>query len=77
VYAVRQAPYLGHNLVAALRCERLREHTPQSDFLTLLNLSDGRAIGAKWGRTIEGRWVMALKDRIDRRFVRRFQASEG
>jgi selenide,water dikinase len=77
VYAVRQGPYLAHNLVAALRGEKLREYTPQSDFLTLLNLGDRRAIGAKWGRTIEGRWVMALKDWIDRRFVRRFQVSEG
>ncbi|MDH3743982.1 MAG: selenide, water dikinase SelD [Acidobacteriota bacterium] len=73
VYAVRQGPYLTDNLRASLAGDRLREYRPQSDFLTLLNLGDGRAVGSKWGLTFEGRWVMGLKDRIDRRFMRRFQ----
>lgn len=73
VYAVRQGPLLIHNLRAALRDEPLRAYRPQGDFLTLLNLGDGRAVGAKWGRSFEGRWVMRLKDTIDRRFMRRFQ----
>jgi selenide,water dikinase len=73
VYAVRQGPALAHNLIARLRGERLRAYRPQRDFLSLLNLGDGRAIAAKWGVTAEGRRVFALKDWIDRRFVRRFQ----
>jgi len=73
VYAVRQGPYLTDNLLRVLAGEPLRRYRPQGDFLTLLNLGDGTALGAKWGRAFEGRWVMGLKDRIDRKFMRLFQ----
>ena len=74
VYAVRQGPVLASNLMARGRGDgRLRTYRPQHDFLSLLNLGDGRAIGTKWGRSVEGRSVFALKNWIDRRFVRRFQ----
>ena len=73
VYAVRQGPVLTHNLRAALAGDPLSEYTPQSDFLTLLNLGDGTALGAKKGLSFQGRWVMRLKDWIDRQFMQRFQ----
>lgn len=73
VYAVRQGPALARNLRAALAGRPLETYRPQGDFLTLLNLGDGTALGAKWGLSFEGRWVMRLKDWIDRRFMRRFQ----
>ncbi len=73
VYAVRQGPFLIHNLLARLTGGRLRAYRPQGDFLTLLNLGDGTALGTKWGLSFEGRWVMTLKDKIDRRFMERFQ----
>ncbi len=83
VYAVRQGPYLVRNLRAAVTngvgrraVESLAAYRPQTDFLTLLNLGDGTAIGAKWGFSFEGRWVMRWKDRIDRRFMDRFQMLE-
>ena len=74
VYAVRMGPYLIDNLERRLSGRPLRRYKPQGDFLSLLNLGDGTAAGAKWGRTFEGRWVMRLKDRIDRQFMDRFQA---
>src|SRR5262245_42613533 len=73
VYAVRQGPVLIHNLRARIEGGALRRYRPQSDFLSLLNLGDGRAIASKWGRAAQGRAVFALKDWIDRRFMRRFQ----
>jgi selenide,water dikinase len=76
VYAVRQGPYISDNLIAFLEGGPLRTYRPQSDFLALLNLADGSALGAKWGRAFEGPWVMRLKDWIDRRFMRRFQVLE-
>ena len=72
VYAVRQGPYITQNLLAWLRGAPLRTYKPQGDFLTLMNLGGGRAVGAKWGWAFEGRWVMRLKDRIDREFMGRF-----
>ena len=73
VYAVRQGPCITHNIRALIVGGPLRIYRPQHDFLTLLNLGDGKALGTKWGRSVEGRWVMKLKDWIDRRFMRRFQ----
>ncbi len=81
VYAVRQGPLLARNLRAQLArledtaagSDALRRYRPQRDFLALLNVGDGTAIGAKWGLPAEGRPVFALKDWIDRRFVQRFQ----
>jgi len=73
VYAVRQGPVLAHNLTARARGGRLRAYRPQRDFLSLLNLGDGRAIGTKWGAAAEATALFSLKDWIDRRFVRRFQ----
>ena len=77
VYAVRQGPVLTRNLRAISQGKALENYRPQTDFLTLLNLGDGTALGAKWGRSFEGRWVMRLKDRIDRAFMNRFQASQS
>jgi selenide,water dikinase len=74
VYAVREGEYITENLYAALEGGPLRPYKPQGDFLTLLNLGDGRALGAKWGVSFGGRWAMAWKDRIDRKFMLRFQA---
>lgn len=73
VYAVRQGPVLADNLRAWLEERPLRRYRPQRDFLALLNLGEGRALGSKWGFAFAGRAVHRLKDRIDRKFMRRFQ----
>ena len=73
VYAVRQGPFIADNLRRVVAGRPLRRYRPQPDFLTLLNLGDGQALGAKWATSFEGRWVMNLKDRIDRKFMRKFQ----
>jgi selenide, water dikinase len=73
VYAVRQADVLCDNIIAQLEGRPVRWYRPQSDYMTLLNLGDGTAMGTKWGLSVEGRSMWWLKDRIDRRFMRRFQ----
>ncbi len=73
VYAVRSGPLVDHNLRAHLRGEKLRAYSPQDDFLSLLNLGDGTAIGAKWGLALGGRSMMWLKDRIDRSFMEKYR----
>ena len=73
VYAVRQGPCLEQNLRAQLEGRKLERYRPQRDFLSLLNLGQGRALGSKWGFAIAGAWVFRLKDAIDRRFMARFQ----
>jgi selenide,water dikinase len=73
VYAVRGGAVLVENLEALVRGWPLRAFRPQREFLTLLNLCDGTALGNRGPLIIEGAWVFRLKDRIDRRFVERFR----
>jgi len=73
VYAVREGPVLAENLRARLTGRPLKPYRPQRDFLSLLNLGDGRAVASKWGLSAEGAWAWRLKDWIDRRFVERYR----
>lgn len=73
VYAVRAGPILDANLRAHLSGAPLREYQPQRDFLSLLNLGNGEALGTKWGLSFRGRIMMRLKDRIDRAFMEKYR----
>lgn len=76
VYAVRQGPILARNLGLALTggaIERFQHYRPQPRSLVLINTGDGQAILSYGPVALTGRWIMRLKDRIDRGFMRRFQ----
>ena len=71
VHALRQGPVLAANLAAA--ADARERFTARRWTLALLNRCDGSAIGA-WGPLgFAGRWAWNWKDRIDRRFMARFQ----
>ena len=75
VYAVRAGPTLAHNLRARCEGRSLDAWHPQQRALYLISTGDRHAF-ASWGRWAwQGRWVWDWKDRIDRRFVRRFGAT--
>ncbi len=77
VYAVREGPLLWRNLAAAAAGSALRKSfRPQPRFLALLNTGDGRAVVSYGSAATWSGWGMALKDWIDRRFMRRFQGLE-
>ncbi|EAQ97495.1 selenide, water dikinase SelD [Congregibacter litoralis] len=73
VYAVRQGPVLAENLLAYHAGESLREHKPQSEFLSMLALGPQRAVAQRNGLSVSGAWVWRWKDRIDREFMARFR----
>jgi NADH dehydrogenase FAD-containing subunit len=75
VYAVRQNPVLDHNLLATLEGRPLRPFQPQSDYLLIFNLGDGRGIFWRKNWVWDGRLAFYLKDYIDRKFMRKFQIS--
>ncbi len=65
---------LARNLRLALRGEPLEEYSPQREWLSLMNSGDGRALLHWRGIVAHNRAAWWLKDRLDRRFVRRFAA---
>jgi NADH dehydrogenase FAD-containing subunit len=73
VHAVMAGPVLAANLRAVLlgkeppRCYRPRRHS-----LQLLNTGDGSAIASYGPLAAEGRWVLALKHRIDKGWIAKY-----
>jgi selenide,water dikinase len=73
VYAVRAGPVLADNLRAALSGRALRRYRPQREALYLLSTGPAHAIGIRNGLVFGGAWAWRWKDRIDRRFLRRYR----
>lgn len=75
VYAVRQNPVLYHNLMASLTGQPLMEFSPGGAYLLIFNLGHGFGVLYKQGVMLKGRPAFRIKDWIDRRFMRKFQAA--
>ena len=73
VFAVRAAPILLHNLRASLLGQPLRRFKPQRDYLKLISTGHKAAVADKWGLPLDGAWLWAWKDRIDRKFMAKFE----
>jgi NADH dehydrogenase FAD-containing subunit len=76
VYAVRQNPVLLHNLMAALDETELMPFNPGGDYLLIFNMGEGDGILQKKWLLFGGRLAFIIKDRIDRRFMHKFQSIE-
>lgn len=76
VYAVRQNPILFQNLMAALQGEALTPFDPGGDYLLIFNLGDGAGVLRKKWLLLGGRLAFRIKDYIDRKFIKKFQAIE-
>lgn len=73
VFAVRQGLPLAKNLVRSLRQQPLRPFRPQRQFLSLIDLGDGRTVASRGPLTFESAWARRWKDHIDRKFMRLFE----
>lgn len=73
VFAVRAAKVLHGNLRAALTGKPLKAFQPQGDYLKLVSLGEQAAVAEKWGLVGVGPRWWRLKDRIDRKFMARFE----
>lgn len=72
VYAVRQAPVLFNNLLAAHGNRPLVAYKPQQHFLSLLTTGKRHAVASRDVFFFRGKWVWYWKNHIDRKFMRRF-----
>ena len=76
VYAVRENPILYHNLMASLEGGELQPFDPGGPYLLIFNVGGGKGILGKNSLIFDGRLAFWIKDYIDRRFMRKFQAIE-
>ncbi len=78
VYAVRMAPVLAQNVIAAAKSRgEMSRFVPQREFLALLSTGDGRAILRWRGVALESTWAQWLKSWIDSRYLSRYRALTG
>ena len=78
VHAVFAGPVLAANLRGMLAGETpRRSYKPRWNNLYLLNTGDGSAIASYGPLSAGGRWVLALKHRIDKRWIARYAALAG
>ena len=76
VYAVRQNPILYANLMAALEDRPLQSFDPGGDYLLIFNLGGSQGVLQKRWLLMDGKPAFWIKDYIDRKFMRKFQAIE-
>ena len=76
VYAVRQNPVIYHNLLAVLRNTELQPFVPGGNYLQIFNMGDDSGILYKRPFVFNGWASFQLKNFIDRKFMKRYQAFE-
>lgn len=73
VYAVRQGPVLADNLRRLVQGKEPQAYKPQKKILALVSLGEKRAVASRGRFSAEGRWVWRWKDRIDLRWMDRYE----
>ena len=76
VYAVRQNPVLLHNLMASLDGKELEIFDPGPEYLLIFNVGGGLGVFKKKNFVFGGKIAFMIKDYIDRKFMKNFQAIE-
>jgi NADH dehydrogenase FAD-containing subunit len=76
VYAVRENPVLYANLMAALEGKPLQSFDPGGDYLLIFNVGGGKGVLQKKWFVLDGKPAFFIKDVIDRKFMKKFQALE-
>jgi NADH dehydrogenase FAD-containing subunit len=75
VHAVKEGMLLRGNLLSALEGGGLATYTPQRHYMLIFNMGDGRGILWRNGLAVESKLAFALKNRIDKGFMKKYQVS--
>lgn len=73
VYAVRQGPILYKNLKGFMENGDGELYKPQSNYLSILSTGNKEGFLLYKNRSFLGKWAWFLKNRIDRKFMEKFQ----
>jgi NADH dehydrogenase FAD-containing subunit len=76
VYAVRQNPILLDNILASFEEKPLKVFEPGPDYLMIFNVGGGIGVLKKWWLVFGGRLAFIIKNYIDKKFMKKFQAIE-
>jgi len=72
VFAVRQGRPLADNLKRHALGKAAKPFSPQKKWLALISTGDKFAVASRGDTSFAGKWVWRWKDRIDRRFMTKF-----
>ena len=77
VHAVRQGPILDRSLRNLAQGREPVPYRPQKRTLAIVSTGGARAVASRGSVAVSGRWAWRWKDRIDRRWMRRYQVLPG
>ena len=77
VFAVRMATPLFENIRRMIFEESLKDYIPQKNYLNLIGTADGKAVASRRFLASHGSTWWNLKDKIDLKFMAKFQGLEG
>ena len=72
VYAVRQSNTLKINLERVLKNKKLIKFIPQKSYLSIIGITNNKALGNKYFFTMKGRALWKLKKYIDKKFIKKY-----
>ncbi|MDG2313563.1 MAG: selenide, water dikinase SelD [Alphaproteobacteria bacterium] len=73
VYAVRQGPVLAENLRREFKEKNPKPYRPQKKVLALITTGNNSAVAARGSLAVSGKWVRRWKEKIDRRWIAKYQ----
>ncbi len=73
VLAVRQAPLLANNILAAVQNRPLQSWRAPQTTLSIIDTGKGNAVAAYGSITVCGRWVWYWKKHLDKKFMDKFK----
>ncbi len=73
VYAVRQSKTLKKNLERLYKNKSLIKYLPQRSYLSIIGLTNGKALGSKYFLSLKSNFFWQLKRYIDKRFIKKYK----